>query len=109
MRDFLPVAMRDITKSAADDGRSGWDDVGGLIDIRNSIKEVWLHEILECCCSLTLFLGSVLFFQVLRNIIICKNQLLQMLKPGGGPRMVLYLITNKALPDLYNMYDAHFL
>lgn len=40
MHDFLPVAMRDITKSASDDGRSGWDDVGGLVDIRNAIKEV---------------------------------------------------------------------
>jgi len=40
MHDFLPVAMRDITKSVSDDGRSGWDDVGGLVDIRNAIKEV---------------------------------------------------------------------
>ncbi|KAF7837567.1 peroxisome biogenesis protein 1 isoform X2 [Senna tora] len=39
MHDFLPVAMRDITKSASDGGRSGWDDVGGLVDIRNAIKE----------------------------------------------------------------------
>lgn len=40
MHDFLPVAMRDITKSAPEGGRSGWDDVGGLKDIRNAIKEV---------------------------------------------------------------------
>ncbi|XP_057420538.1 peroxisomal ATPase PEX1 isoform X2 [Lotus japonicus] len=40
MHDFLPVAMRDITKSASDDGRSGWDDVGGLVDIQNAIKEM---------------------------------------------------------------------
>ncbi|KAK7251956.1 hypothetical protein RIF29_35585 [Crotalaria pallida] len=40
MHDFLPVAMRDISKSASDGGRSGWDDVGGLVDIRNSIKEM---------------------------------------------------------------------
>ncbi|XP_020238350.1 peroxisome biogenesis protein 1 isoform X2 [Cajanus cajan] len=40
MLDFLPVAMRDVTKSASDDGRSGWDDVGGLVDIRNAIKEM---------------------------------------------------------------------
>ncbi|KAK7317922.1 hypothetical protein RJT34_02550 [Clitoria ternatea] len=40
MHDFLPVAMRDITKSASDDGRSGWDDVGGLVDIRNAITEM---------------------------------------------------------------------
>lgn len=40
MHEFLPVAMRDITKSAPEVGRSGWDDVGGLVDIRNAIKEV---------------------------------------------------------------------
>lgn len=39
MHDFLPVAMRDITKSSPEGGRSGWDDVGGLVDIRNAIKE----------------------------------------------------------------------
>ncbi|XP_054777758.1 peroxisomal ATPase PEX1 isoform X2 [Prosopis cineraria] len=40
MHDFLPVAMRDITKTASDGGRSGWDDVGGLVDIQNTIKEM---------------------------------------------------------------------
>ncbi|RVW34022.1 Peroxisome biogenesis protein 1 [Vitis vinifera] len=40
MHEFLPVAMRDITKSASEGGRSGWEDVGGLVDIRNAIKEV---------------------------------------------------------------------
>lgn len=40
MHDFLPVAMRDVTKSAPEGGRTGWDDVGGLVDIRNAIKEV---------------------------------------------------------------------
>ncbi|KAK6916982.1 Peroxisome biogenesis factor 1, N-terminal, psi beta-barrel fold, partial [Dillenia turbinata] len=40
MHDFLPVAMRDITKTAPDGGRSGWEDVGGLTDIRNAIKEM---------------------------------------------------------------------
>lgn len=40
MREFLPVAMRDITKSTPEVGRSGWDDVGGLNDIQNAIKEV---------------------------------------------------------------------
>ncbi|KAL6206296.1 hypothetical protein ACLB2K_023544 [Fragaria x ananassa] len=40
MHEFLPVAMRDITKSAPEGGRSGWDDVGGLVDIRNAIKEM---------------------------------------------------------------------
>lgn len=37
---FLPVAMRSITKSASDGGRSGWEDVGGLVDIQNAIQEV---------------------------------------------------------------------
>ncbi|XP_019233051.1 PREDICTED: peroxisome biogenesis protein 1-like [Nicotiana attenuata] len=40
MHDFVPVAMRDITKPAADGGRSGWEDVGGLNDIRNAIIEM---------------------------------------------------------------------
>ncbi|GAV58235.1 AAA domain-containing protein/PEX-1N domain-containing protein [Cephalotus follicularis] len=40
MHEFLPVGMRDITKSAPEGGRSGWDDVGGLVDIRNAIKEM---------------------------------------------------------------------
>ncbi|CAK7356597.1 unnamed protein product [Dovyalis caffra] len=42
MHEFLPVSMRDITKSAPEGGRSGWDDVGGLSEIRNAIKEVVL-------------------------------------------------------------------
>lgn len=40
IHDFLPVAMRSITKSASEGGRSGWEDVGGLVDIRNAIQEV---------------------------------------------------------------------
>ncbi|XP_042500338.1 peroxisome biogenesis protein 1 isoform X3 [Macadamia integrifolia] len=40
MHDFLPVAMRGVTKSASEGGRSGWEDVGGLIDIRNAIQEM---------------------------------------------------------------------
>lgn len=42
MQNFLPVAMRDITKPATEGGRSGWEDVGGLYDIRTAIKEVHL-------------------------------------------------------------------
>ncbi|KAJ0010776.1 hypothetical protein Pint_33832 [Pistacia integerrima] len=40
MHDFLPVAMRDISKPSPEGGRSGWDDVGGLNDIQNAIKEM---------------------------------------------------------------------
>lgn len=40
MKGFLPIAMRDVTKSASDEGRGGWHDVGGLTEIRNSIKEM---------------------------------------------------------------------
>ncbi|XP_059656844.1 peroxisomal ATPase PEX1 isoform X2 [Cornus florida] len=40
MHEFLPVSMRDITKSASEVGRSGWEDVGGLMSIRNAIKEM---------------------------------------------------------------------
>ncbi|CAH9133056.1 unnamed protein product [Cuscuta epithymum] len=39
MHEFLPVAMRDISKPASD-GRTGWEDVGGLNDICSSIKEM---------------------------------------------------------------------
>ncbi|KAL5977211.1 hypothetical protein ACLOJK_021553 [Asimina triloba] len=40
MHEFLPVAMRGVTKSASEGGRTGWDDVGGLSDIRNAIQEM---------------------------------------------------------------------
>ncbi|PON46956.1 Peroxisome biogenesis factor, partial [Parasponia andersonii] len=40
MHDFLPVAMREVTRSAPESGRSGWDDVGGLLDIQKAIKEM---------------------------------------------------------------------
>ncbi|CAH1443171.1 unnamed protein product [Lactuca virosa] len=40
MKGFLPIAMRDVTKSASEEGHGGWQDVGGLIEIRNSIKEM---------------------------------------------------------------------
>ncbi|KAM7258098.1 hypothetical protein ACFE04_013839 [Oxalis oulophora] len=40
MDGFVPVAMRDVTKSAPEDGRSGWEDVGGLVDVRNKITEI---------------------------------------------------------------------
>uniref|UniRef100_A0A7C9EQI3 Peroxisomal ATPase PEX1 n=1 Tax=Opuntia streptacantha TaxID=393608 RepID=A0A7C9EQI3_OPUST len=39
-QDFLPVSMRDITKSASEGGRLGWEDIGGLTDVRNAIKEM---------------------------------------------------------------------
>lgn len=48
MHEFLPVAMRDITKASSEEGRRGWEDVGGLIDIRNAIKEV---QILPVNCT----------------------------------------------------------
>ncbi|KAK4490147.1 hypothetical protein RD792_000804 [Penstemon davidsonii] len=40
MQNFLPVAMRDISKPSSEGGRSGWADVGGLNDIRNAIEEM---------------------------------------------------------------------
>ncbi|RWW50410.1 hypothetical protein BHE74_00043313 [Ensete ventricosum] len=42
MHEFIPVAMRGLTKAASEGGRSGWDDVGGLADIRNAIQEVFM-------------------------------------------------------------------
>lgn len=46
MHEFIPVAMRGLTKAASEGGRSGWDDVGGLADIRNAIQEVCMVSIL---------------------------------------------------------------
>ncbi|WOL17808.1 hypothetical protein Cni_G26601 [Canna indica] len=40
MHEFVPVAMRGLTKASSEGGRSGWDDVGGLADIRNAIQEM---------------------------------------------------------------------
>ncbi|XP_057539501.1 peroxisomal ATPase PEX1 [Amaranthus tricolor] len=39
-KDFLPVSMRDLTKSASEGGRMGWEDIGGLNDVRNVVKEM---------------------------------------------------------------------
>lgn len=60
MDEFVPVAMRDITKPAADGGRSGWEDVGGLNDIRNAIIEVNVYVLL-------LILFSVVVYPLLVN------------------------------------------
>ncbi|GAB4840787.1 hypothetical protein Ancab_021549 [Ancistrocladus abbreviatus] len=40
MHEFLPASMRDITKTAPEGGCMGWEDVGGLTDVRKSIKEM---------------------------------------------------------------------
>ncbi|XP_058188783.1 peroxisomal ATPase PEX1 isoform X2 [Rhododendron vialii] len=40
MQGFVPVSMRDITKSAPEGSRAGWEDVGGLTNISNAIKEM---------------------------------------------------------------------
>ncbi|XP_021758011.1 peroxisome biogenesis protein 1-like isoform X2 [Chenopodium quinoa] len=39
-QDFLPVSMRDITKSPSEGGRVGWEDIGGLSDVRDAVKEM---------------------------------------------------------------------
>ncbi|KNA19383.1 hypothetical protein SOVF_062070 isoform A [Spinacia oleracea] len=39
-QDFLPVSMRDITKSPSEGGHVGWEDIGGLGDVRDAIKEM---------------------------------------------------------------------
>lgn len=58
MNEFLPVAIRDITKPATEGGRSGWDDVGGLTDIRNSIKEVCRQPLLTFGILLKRYVGN---------------------------------------------------
>lgn len=62
MENFLPVAMRDITKPATEGGRSGWDDVGGLNDIRNAIEEVHLLLIVSVAFRLKLFVSDVVLY-----------------------------------------------
>lgn len=42
MHDFVPVSMRGVAKKSDEGGRVGWEDVGGLIEIRNAIQEVQL-------------------------------------------------------------------
>uniref|UniRef100_A0A0E0AYU8 Peroxisomal ATPase PEX1 n=1 Tax=Oryza glumipatula TaxID=40148 RepID=A0A0E0AYU8_9ORYZ len=39
IHDFLPVAMRDLSKYAPADGEGGWEDVGGLNEAVTIIKE----------------------------------------------------------------------
>lgn len=51
MHEFLPVAMRDVTKIASEGSHRGWEDVGGLIEIRNAIKEVY-HFLLQHCYNI---------------------------------------------------------
>ncbi|MCD9558504.1 hypothetical protein HAX54_015901 [Datura stramonium] len=51
--------MRDITKPSADGGRSGWEDVGGLNDIRNAIIEmIELRQISKYICPAPLRMRS---------------------------------------------------
>jgi peroxin-1 len=38
--NFVPSAMQGIAKGGTEVGRSGWDDVGGLLETRRSLQEV---------------------------------------------------------------------
>ncbi|KAK8970931.1 Peroxisome biogenesis protein 1 [Platanthera guangdongensis] len=40
LHDFVPVAMRGLTKTGVEAGRNGWEDIGGLCHIRNAIQEM---------------------------------------------------------------------
>ncbi|KAG0480159.1 hypothetical protein HPP92_011017 [Vanilla planifolia] len=40
MHEFVPVAMRGLTKAGVEGGRTGWEDVGGLDHVRNAIQEL---------------------------------------------------------------------
>ncbi|KAJ3678322.1 hypothetical protein LUZ60_002125 [Juncus effusus] len=39
MHDFVPVAMRGLTKTSSDGKNSGWSDVGGLNETKDAIQE----------------------------------------------------------------------
>ena len=47
MRNFSPVAMRDISKFSPEIS-NGWEDVGGLSEVVNVIKEVCTHNNSKC-------------------------------------------------------------
>lgn len=38
--NFVPSAMQGIAKGGTEVGRSGWDDVGGLLETRRALQEV---------------------------------------------------------------------
>ena len=40
MNNFVPVAMRGLSKPASEGGHCGWADVGGLNDVQKAIQEV---------------------------------------------------------------------
>lgn len=51
-QDFLPVSMRDITKSPSEGGHVGWEDIGGLGDVRDAIKEVNIFTLIHVAFGL---------------------------------------------------------
>lgn len=65
-QDFLPVSMRDITKSPSEGGRVGWEDIGGLNDVRNAVKEVG-----KLCLSLFFYIDYAMryfFHEVFQEV-----------------------------------------
>lgn len=54
--NFVPSAMQGIAKGGNEVGRSGWDDVGGLLETRRALQEVsnLPHSILALLTTLIL-------------------------------------------------------
>lgn len=40
LRNYVPAAMQGIDVQTVQDGRSGWEDVGGLTETRQALQEV---------------------------------------------------------------------
>ncbi|KAF9604724.1 hypothetical protein IFM89_009520 [Coptis chinensis] len=74
MNDFLPVSMRDITKSASESGRTGWDEVGGLVNIQNAVREVRdvFSKKFLCCDGAFFFLTSFILLHQKEGMIILE-------------------------------------
>lgn len=68
--DFVPSAMQGIAKGGDQAGRSGWDDVGGLLETRRALQEVSKWHLHTLSYSLLLvyydqFGGSVDYVEIL--------------------------------------------
>ncbi|KAF9607570.1 hypothetical protein IFM89_036932 [Coptis chinensis] len=71
MNDFLKVSMRDITKSASEGGRTGWDEVGELVKIRNAVQELLLQH-----RAFFFFLTSLILLHQKEGMIILESPMM---------------------------------
>lgn len=107
MHDFLPVAMRGISKAAADGSRSGWDDIGGLNDIRNAIKEVYFSLLVFNLLKIILISTCTCYFSLCYFV----NMLMESFDFALriAPNMVIFYVFEKGDNDnnLYFFDNQH--